>query len=80
MVRSSKNSLYKNLYSYALTKDNVMHARVPGENPENVFICHPVNDSNQEVTPKEITSVYRVECVQNLDSIAFNDDEVEYTF
>ena len=80
LVRNSQNMLRNKLYSYTLTKENIMYARVPGENPENVFICQPVNDSTQELASKEITSVYGVECVQILDGIAFNDDEVEYTF
>ena len=74
---NSKKCLQHSLCFYPLTKENIMHARVPGENPENIFICLPVNDSTQEVKPKELSSVYGVECVQILDGIAFDDDDVE---
>ena len=77
MVRNSQNRLQNKLYSYPLTKENIMYARVPGENPENVFICQPVNDSTQEVKQIEPSSLYGVEYVQILDSIAFDDDDSE---
>ena len=51
-----------------------------GRKPENIFICQPVDDSTQEVKPKELSYVYGVECVQILDRIAFNDEKIEYTF
>ena len=43
----------------------------------NKFICQPVTEPTLEVKPKELSSVYGVECVQILDAIAFDDDDVE---
>ena len=74
---NTKKSLQYISSLYPLTKENIRYAQVPGENPENVFICHPVNDSTQEVKQKELSSVYGVECVQILDRIAFKDDDIE---
>ena len=76
-VRNSQNSLRNHLYVYPLTKKDIMYARVLGENPEEIFICQPVNDSTQEVAPEKLSSVYGVECVQILDGIAFKDDDIE---
>ena len=72
----SKN-LQKSSYTYPVTKEDLMYSKVPAENLESRFICQPLTESTLEVESRELSSVYGVECVQILDSIAFDDDDVE---
>ena len=75
--QNSKISLQSDKCSYSAINGNITHKQVPGENIENEFICRPVTDSTQEVALKELPSLYGVECVEILDRIAFNDDDIE---
>ena len=76
-IQNSKISLQSDKCSYPAINGNITYKQVPGENIENEFICRPVTDSTQEVAPKELPSLYGVECVEILDRIAFNDDDIE---
>ena len=72
----SKN-LQKSSLTYPVTEEDIMYSKVPGEHLDTRFICQPVTESTLEVKPRELSSVYGVECVQILDAIAFDDDDVE---
>ena len=76
-IQNSKISLQTNKCSYPAIDGNITYEQVRGENIENEFICKPVNDLTREVAPKELPSLYGVECVEILDRIAFNDDDIE---
>ena len=76
-IQNSEISLETNKCSYPVLDGNITYEQVWGENIENEFICRPVTDSTQEVAPKELPSLYGVECVEILDRIAFNDDDIE---
>ena len=81
MSAKSSSEIPKNLkkpsYTYPVTKEDITYSKVPGENHDTRFFCQPVTESTLEVKPRELSSVYGVECVQILDSIAFDDDDVE---
>ena len=70
----------QDLCLYPDSEMNINYQHVRDETSENNFICQPVSNSSLELNPKEDSSVYGAECVEILDQIAFDDDDIEDTF